>query len=134
MVAQVASLGSFSLMQGQMARAVAPAAAAPVAGRRPQQGAAQQDRAQQDLAQQDAPQHVVSAVAFAPAAMSVLIEAQEQQSDAAPVLDRDHTVEKIDRLIDRLGGAPPASDPSFAVRRLQAARAALAQGPIDLHA
>jgi hypothetical protein len=119
MVASVASFGSPTLTQGQTAHAVVPAPVAPVPN---------------DTAQPHAAQHVVSAVAFAPAAMSALIEAQERLSHPAPVLARDDTVHVIDQLIYRLDAGATSEDMPFEVRRLHAARVALTASPVDIKA
>jgi hypothetical protein len=82
--------------------------------------------------------HTTSNVAFAPAAMSALIEAQERLSQGAPPLVRVCTVAKIDHLITILADAPAAEVGTlaapFAVRQLQTAREALSQSPVDLQA
>jgi hypothetical protein len=83
-------------------------------------------------------EHTFSNVAFAPAAMSALIEAQEQLSQGARQLDRARTVAKIDHLISVLADAPAAEVGSlaapFAVRKLQTARQVLSLSPVDLQA
>ena len=110
MVAPVASLGRLNLMQVSPAWAVAPAPNAPSADERPQP---------------PAPPLPASAVALAPAAMSALIEAQEQMAAQAASLARQTTARKIDQLITRLDGNPPparADGESFTVVRLHAAR------------
>ena len=123
MVASVASYGNLSPMSGMGARAVSPTPDAPNLQDRPRPSAAQ---------------HTVSNVAFAPAAMSALIEAQERLSDGAPQLDRARTVAKIDHLITVLADAPAdevgAFAAPFAVRQLQTARQVLALSPVDLQA
>jgi hypothetical protein len=119
MVASVASFGSPTLTQGQTAHAVVPAAVASIAN---------------DVPPHHAAQHVVSAVAFAPAAMSALIEAQEALSHPAPVLAREDTVHAIDQLIYRLDAGATSEDMPFEVRRLHAARVALAANPVDIKA
>jgi hypothetical protein len=123
-VASVGSFGSFNLGQGAMARAVRPAPvlaapAAPASGDRPPSEGAQ---------------HVVSAVAFAPATMSALIEAQASLTQPAPLLARDATVQVIDELIYRLDAGATSEDMPFEVRRLHAARMALAQSPMGAKA
>jgi hypothetical protein len=116
-VASVASFGSLSLTQAQMARAVCPAPAAPDTCDRPPSENAQ---------------HVVSAVAFAPATMSALIEAQASLSQPPPVLARDDTVHTLDQLIYRLDAGATSEDMPFEVRRLHVARAALTHSPVDI--
>jgi hypothetical protein len=118
-VGSVTSLGGLNLMQGLAARAVSPAADAPILRDRPQPPQAQ---------------HAASTVAFAPAAMSVLIEAQEKLSQPVAPLDRQQTARKIDQLIFRIAGASVPMDPAFGVRQLQAARQALSVSPVDLQA
>jgi len=120
-VASVGSFGNFSLGQGAMSRAVrpapvSPAPAAPASGDRPPS---------------DGAQHVVSAIAFAPATMSALIEAQANLTQPAPLLVRDAAVQAIDQLIYRLDAGATSEDMPFEVRRLHAARMALAQSPVD---
>ena len=123
MVASVASYGSLSLMQGMTARAVSLTPDA----------SSLQDRPRPPPAQ-----HAYADVAFAPAAMSALIEAQERLSHGAPQLDRARTVAKIDHLISVLADAPAdevgALAAPFAVRQLQTARQVLALSPVDLQA
>jgi len=91
-------------------RAVAPAPVAPPSNERPR----------------PAPMSSASVVALAPAAMSALIEAQEEMASSAPVLDRARSAAKIDHLISRLDGGdpppPPTADAPYTVRRLQVAR------------
>jgi hypothetical protein len=127
MVASVASFGAFKLVQGQMARAVQPAPSAPVL----------QDRRSQP-APQPASQPSPSAVAFAPAAMTALIEAQERLAQDAPATVRQDTAQKIDQLISRLNDSPTPmaahADVPFAVRQLLVARQALSQSLVDLQA
>jgi hypothetical protein len=119
-VASVASFDSLNLVQARPASAgaVMPVPAAPISHDRPQ----------------PAPQHIVSAVALAPAAMSALIEAQATLSRPAPLLARDDTVHTIDQLIYRLDAGATSEDMPFEVRRLHAARMALAQSPVDIKA
>lgn len=116
MVASVASFGSLNLIQGVMARAVAPAAAAPTS---------------EDNARQPAAQLSIPLVAFAPAAMSALLEAQEHMTPGTPVLVRQNTAAEIGQLITELVDAPPPAGPSndtpFTVRRLETVRVLLAQ-------
>lgn len=90
-------------------RAVAPTPPAPRSNERPR----------------PAPMSSASVVALAPAAMSALIEAQEQMAGEATVLDREQSAAKIERLISRLDDGdppPPPADASLTVRRLRAAR------------
>jgi hypothetical protein len=123
LVASVASYGNLNPMSGMTARAVSPAPDVPSVQDRPRPPAAP---------------HTTSNVAFAPAAMSALIEAQERLSDGAPQLDRARTVAKIDHLITVLADAPAAEVGAlaapFAVRQLQTARQALSLSPVDLQA
>jgi hypothetical protein len=115
-VASVASFGSLSLVQGVMAHAVAPAADAPILKDRPQPSAAQ---------------HAAATVAFAPAAMHALLQAQEQMDRNAPVLARTPTVIAIDQLIVQMADgrvtAAPTPDAPLTLRRLETARLQLAQ-------
>jgi|GEM_PF-3462150 len=116
-VAVVASFGGLSLAQGSTVRAVAPAPPAPVLHDRPPQAHAQP---------------AASAVAFAPAAMSALIEAQERLSHpAAPIL-REQTTHKLDALITRIAGSPAPTDAALGVRQLEVARQALSLAPVSL--
>jgi hypothetical protein len=55
-----------------------------------------------------APKLAASQVAFAPAAMSALIEAQEHMAGDATPTDRTDTAQKIDHLLSRLTDTPPA--------------------------
>jgi hypothetical protein len=123
LVASVASYGNLSPMSVMTARAASPALTAPNLLDRPRPPAAQ---------------HAVSNVAFAPAAMSALIEAQERLSQGAPQLVRARTVAKIDHLITILADAPEgqvgALAAPFAVRQLQTARQVLVLSPVDLQA
>jgi hypothetical protein len=122
-VASVASFGGPNLIQAMMARAVSPVAVAP-APRDPPRPAPAQPSA--------------SAVAFAPAAMTALIEAQERLAQDAPAMVRQDTARKIDHLIARLnddsGPGAGGSDVPFAVRQLVVARQALSESVIDLQA
>lgn len=115
MVASVASFGSLSQAQGVMACGVAPAAA-PILNDRPAPPVAV---------------HAAAAVALAPAAMTALLQAQEQMDRDAPVLARTPTVVAIDQLIAKLADAPEAAaevaDAPFTLRRLETARLQLAQ-------
>jgi hypothetical protein len=67
-----------------------------------------------------------SPVAFAPAAMAALIEAQEQIGGQTPVLTREDTAQKIGLLISAIDDSepppPPTADAPLTVRRLQTAR------------
>jgi hypothetical protein len=123
LVASIASYGNLSPMSGTAARAVSPTPAAPRL---------------QDPGPPPAVQHTFSNVAFAPAAMSALIEAQERLSQDTPQLERAQTVAKIDHLITVLADAPAdevgAYAAPFAVRQLQTARQVLALSPVDLQA
>lgn len=116
MVASVASFGSLSLMQGMMARAVSPAAVAPTLQDRPKPSSAA---------------HASTTVAFAPAAMHALLQAQEQMDKDAPVTARMPTVIAIDQLISQMTDAPPPAQPvadaPMTLRRLETVRQQLAQ-------
>jgi hypothetical protein len=115
-VASVASFRSLNLIQGLMARAVSPAASAPVLRDRPPQPAAL---------------HTATPVALAPAAMTALLQAQEQMDKDAPVLARTPTVIVIDRLIAKMVDAPvaamPVADAPLTLRRLETARQRLTE-------
>ena len=123
MVASIASYGNLSPISGMVAHAVSPTPAAPNL---------------QDRGRPPAAQHTFSNVAFAPAAMSALIEAQERLSQGAPQLERAQTVAKIDHLITVLADAPADEVGTlaapFAVRQLQTVRQVLALSPVDLQA
>lgn len=111
MIASVATYASPKVNQPPPSRAVAPAPAAPVANERPPQ---------------PSPQLNASVVALAPAAMTVLLQAQEDISSGAPVLTVVHTAQEIDHLIARLDDGdpppPPIDGAPLTVRRLQTAR------------
>jgi hypothetical protein len=128
MVASVASFGSLNLAQGLTARAVSPAPVAPVL----------RDQARRPAALGSASPASASTVAFAPAAMTALIEAQERLAQDASTVVRQDTAQKIDQLIARLndGSGPVAThaDVPFAVRQLIVARQALSESLIDLQA
>jgi len=109
-VAAVASFGGLNPAPGALAHALAPAAPAP---------------SPQAPTHQVGAQPSASSVAFAPAAMSALIEAQERLNQDAPMFDRLHTADKIDLLLVRLAGSVAPVDPAFDVRRLETARQAL---------
>jgi hypothetical protein len=123
MVASVASFGSLNLAQGLTARAVAPVAIAPVL---------------RDQPRPPVTPNSASSVAFAPTAMTALIEAQERLAQDAPMVVRQNTAQKIDQLIVRLNdeSAPAANhaEVPFAVRQLIVARQALSESLIDLQA
>lgn len=123
MVGQIGSFGSLNLVQGIAARPAPPVADAPTLT------AHSPPRAAPISASISA-----STVALAPAAMSVLFEAQERLSQKAPAFVRQHTVDKIDELIHRLNGPESAAGASFAIRQLQTARHALSLGLVDLQA
>ncbi|HXA37749.1 MAG TPA: hypothetical protein VNW53_02005 [Phenylobacterium sp.] len=116
MVASVAPFGRLGLMQAVMARAVAPAADAPIVKDRPRPSAAQ---------------HAAATVAFAPAAMHALLQAQEQMDKNAPILARTPTVIAIDQLIVQMADgrvtAAPTPDAPLTLRRLETARLQLAE-------
>jgi hypothetical protein len=122
-VAAVASSRIPSLIQAAAARAVSPvAAASPVEDRR----------------KPPVPTPVSCAVAFAPAAMSALLEAQEGIARTPPPLARATTVGWIDHLISTLDDAPAqavdAERAPLEVRRLETARVQLARVGIDVQA
>jgi hypothetical protein len=123
MVASVASFGSLNLIQGLTARAVSPTPVAPVLRDQPRAPATPSS---------------ASTVAFAPAAMTALIEAQERMAQDAPLVVRQDTAQKIDQLIARLnddsGPVATHADIPFAVRQLIVARQALSESLIDLQA
>jgi len=54
--------------------------------------------------------------ALAPAAMSALIEAQEHMARDATPTDRSQTAQKIDHILLRLTGAPPAQPAALAAQ------------------
>jgi hypothetical protein len=122
-VASVASFGSLNLAQGLTARAVSPVAIAPVL---------------RDQPRPPAGPNSASTVAFAPAAMTALIEAQERLAQDASMVVRQDTAQKIDQLIVRLNdkSTPAAThaDVPFALRQLIVARQALSESLIDLQA
>ena len=126
MVTQIASYGRPGLIQAarlQMtgARAVTPVAVAPVLRDRPQSST---------------PQHSASAVAFAPAAMSALIEAQERLAQNAPAPVRRRTADEIDHLVARMEAAadPDLTSASLTVRQLISVRDALSRTSVDIQA
>src|SRR5579862_9592686 len=127
-VAAVASSFRHKPIQGMMSHAVSPAADAP-------------DLQDQSQAHDPQSENVQSAVNLAasdvnltPASMSALIQAQANLSQSAPAMIRQHTAQKIGAMIWRLDAAPALSPAPFAVRQLQAARAALTQSLVDLRA
>lgn len=131
MITQIASYGRPSLAQAALlqataVRAVTPVAAPPVARDRPQSSAAQSAAAQ----------HSASAVAFAPTAMTALIEAQERLAQNAPALVRRHTADEIDHLIARLGATADdeLTQAPLTVRQLRSVRDALSRSVIDIKA
>jgi hypothetical protein len=81
---------------------------------------------ERDARERSAPR--ASVVAFAPAAMSALIEAQEHMAGDATPTDRSDTAQKIDHILARLADAPPArpvtqvAGGGFSLRMLVAAR------------
>ena len=109
-----------------MARAVTPVAAAPVSRDRPQSSGLQASTAQ----------HSASAVAFAPTAMTALIEAQERLAQNAPALVRQHTADEIDHLMVRMGAAadPQLAQQPLTVRQLISVRDALSRTSVDIKA
>jgi hypothetical protein len=121
-ISQIATYGRTAPTSGLMARAVTPAALAP--GLR-------------DRRQPQQPAHGAATVVLAPAAMTALIEAQEQLAEDAPRLVRQHAAQKIDHLINQLAEAPITETvvgAPFDVRQLQVVRDALSQGSVDLKA
>ena len=134
MAAGIASYGSLNLAQGQalagmMARAVTPAADAPDLQDQPQPAPAS------DVSSVPAAVNLAASDAnLTPASMSALIQAQASLSQDAPAMIREHTAQKIGAMIWRLDAAPALSPAPFAVRQLQAARAALSQSLVDLRA
>jgi len=66
--------------------------------------------------------------------MSALIQAQAALSNAAPAMIRRHTEDALGQMIWNLDCAPPLSPAPMAVRRLEAARSALAQSLVDVRA
>jgi hypothetical protein len=73
-------------------------------------------------------------VNLTPASMSALIQAQAALSNAAPAMIRRHTEDALGQMIWNLDSAPPLSPAPMAVRRLEAARSALAQSLVDVRA
>ncbi len=111
MIVSIAAHGSLKLGQSAPSRAVVPVSPAPVSNDRPPQAPVW---------------HSASAVALAPAAMSALIEAQENMGSSGTEFDRQKTAQKLDRLISRLDEddppPPPTGSAPFTLRRLQTAR------------
>lgn len=105
-----------------MARAVTPVAVAPVLRDRPQSS---------DTA---ANTHSASAVAFAPAAMTALIEAQERLAQNAPAFVRRQTADEIDHLMARMEAAADRElqTAPITVRQLRGVRDALSRSSFDL--
>jgi len=124
-ITQIASYGRPSLAQAVMSRAVAPVAAAPVSRDRPPSSGAE-----------SAAQHSASAVAFAPAAMTALIEAQERLAQNAPALVRQHTADEIDHLMARMDAAADQQlqTQPLTVRQLISVRDALSRTAVDIKA
>jgi hypothetical protein len=120
-ISQIASFDRPNPAQGQMAHAVAPAAMAPTLRDRPRPVTA------------TAALHA-STVAFAPAAMTALMEAQEHLADNAPVMVRRRTAQEIDKLIYRMNDGAASADAPLAVRQLKSARLALSHSLVDLQA
>jgi hypothetical protein len=111
LIVSIAAHGSLKLGQSAPTRAGAPVSPAPVSNDRPRQAPVWRS---------------ASAVALAPAAMSALIEAQENMGSGGTEFDRQKTAQKLDRLISRLDEddppPPPAAGAPFTLRRLQTAR------------
>ena len=131
-VAAVASYGSLNLIQGMMTHAVTLAADAP--GLQDQDDSADAQPQAQSAAVKSAVNLAASDVNLTPASMSALIQAQANLSQSAPAMIRQHTAQKIGAMIWQLDAAPALSPAPFAVRQLQAARAALSQSLVDLRA
>lgn len=127
MVASGVTYGSLSLTQAAMTYAVSPSAGAPLADDPSQEAQAQADA-------QAAQQLAAANVNLTPASMSALIQAQAALSSTAPALIRRHTAEALGQMIWNLDCAPPLSPAPMAVRRLEAARSALAQSLVDVRA
>jgi hypothetical protein len=111
-VAAVAFFGNLNPVREPTPHAVAPAAVAPVTAvptSRPHT------------------QHVVSAVALAPAAMAALIEAQEHEGPDSAPLARLRTVHILDQLIATLDGAQTTLGSPASAQRLETARQRLAE-------
>lgn len=121
MINRIASYGRPGLIQAVTTRAVTPVAVAPVLRDRPPPPPAQ---------------HSASAVAFAPTAMTALIEAQERLAQNAPALVRRRTADEIDRLIARMeaGADVQLAQASLTVRQLRSVRDALSRSGIDIQA
>jgi len=64
----------------------------------------------------DRPSPKACVAALAPAAMSALIEAQEHMAGDATPTDRDETAQKIDHILSRLTGTPPAQPAALAAQ------------------
>jgi hypothetical protein len=134
--AAIASYGSLNLIQGRalwgmMTHAVTPAAEAPDLQDQPQPAPQASPEAS---GAPSATNLAASDANLTPASMSALIQAQANLNQNAPAMIRQHTAEKIGEMIWRLDAAPALSPAPFAVRQLQAARAALSQSLVDLRA
>ena len=113
----------------------APVAHAPVPQRRPPAAAQDSLPAVQKPAAQIS--HAASAVALAPTAMVVLLQAQEHGDRPQAAAARAQSVQQIDRLISRLSDSPPPPAPQtqqgagvtgrFSMDMLVAARQQLTQ-------
>ncbi|WP_331585406.1 hypothetical protein [Phenylobacterium sp.] len=130
MIAPVTTYGGVSLTQATqigaaMTYAVSPSADAPSAEDQAQTGG-------DSGAEDKAAQLVASNVSLSPASMSALIAAQANLTQNAPAIIRRHTAETLGRMIWSLDQAPPLSPAPLAVRRLQAAQAALSNSLVDL--
>ena len=121
MITQIASYGRPSLTQAVMSRAVTPVAMAPVLRDRPQQPTTH---------------HSASAVAFAPAVMTALIDAQERLAQNAPAFERRQAAEEIDHLMARMEAAADTqlSAAPLTVRQLRSVRDALSRTSFDIKA
>jgi hypothetical protein len=125
-IASVAPFARPTLIQGMMARAVTPVAQAP------------------SLQDQPPPapiQHVVTPVALGPAAMTALMQAQEQLNASSPATVRTETAQTIGRLLydfdDDEDDAPPppaGNAAALPVLQLKTTQQALYRSLIDLQA
>ena len=122
MVTAVAAFGSLSLMSAPGVAAAVAAAAAD--GRSP--------------ARPTTAQPAACIVALAPVTMTALLDAQAHVDLCSAPIVRVETLQKLDRLISSLAGAPataPANDDApLTVRDLEDVREALARTPVDLQA
>lgn len=124
MIGSVTTYGGLSLTQAAMTYAVSPSAGSPSAD----------DQSQTSPDGPQAQQIAASDIALTPASMSALIAAQASLSQDAPALIRRHTAQDLGEMIWGLYQDPPLSPAPMAVRRLQAAQAALNASLVDLQA